>query len=318
MIDRLQTEIQIQPNKRSIRYPDRILLFGSCFADEIGERMKNAGFSLMKNPMGTLYNPASINSTIQRIAQRLSFTENEIFCREGIYSSFSHHGSFYDLSPDGFLEQANRKLLNAHEYLTQTDIVIITLGTARVYRLRRNGNVVVNCHKFPKDTFSEDVLTVEDCCREMENAMTAIREISRKKVQFIFTVSPIRHIRDGLHDNRISKSILLLATELLCSRHEDCSYYPSYEIMEDELRDYRFYAEDLCHPSGAAVEYIWKRFMDFSMTEETKGLVREVENLRRSQHHRILFPESEAGRKFKARLEEQLKDFHEKHPEVIL
>ena len=318
MIDRLQTEIQIPPITRKIRHSDRILLFGSCFADEIGERMTYSGFNLLRNPTGTLYNPASIGSIIRKTAESKLFTPEDVFCKDGLFSSFFHHGSRYGTTCEGFLNEANNTILNAGAFLHETDIVIITLGSAHIYRNRADGQVVANCHKFPKDTFSEEVLSVEECCSELESAIKTIRRASSKEVQFIFTVSPIRHIRDGLHNNRISKSILLLATDRLCRENEDCCYFPSYEIMEDELRDYRFYAEDLCHPTKTAADYIWKRFMDFSMNEETRKLIKEIDALQKSRNHRILFPESEAGKKFTNRLEEQLKEFREKHPEVIL
>ncbi len=316
MIDRLQTEVDIRParNGFSISYNDRLTFLGSCFADEMGRRFKDSGFHMNLNPFGTLYNPASILSSLKRLSSPVEFTMDDVVCSNGIYCSFSHHSSFADIDPEVFLGKANVALKEASEFYCKSSVLIVTLGTARVYICRKSGNVVSNCHKLPPGIFQERMMSVEECISVLEEMVETAQSDGIKHI--VLTVSPIRHLKDGLHTNNLSKSTLLLAVDHICRKYECCMYFPAYEIVMDELRDYRFYADDLCHPSAKTIGYVWKRFMDFSMDEPTVSLIREISSIKAAMGHRPMFPESENWRKFVSDLEKRKKGLLMRHPEI--
>ena len=241
-------------------------MVGSCFSDEIGAQMIQRALQVTCNPFGTLYNPLSI-------AQALTMTEMpEIIQHEGLYHSMSHHGSFSRADKAEALQTICASIETMQQTLQEATVVIITFGTAWVYEM--NGAVVGNCHKLPADTFTRRRLSVE----EIVSAWKLILERYPDK-HWLFTVSPIRHIKDGLHENQLSKATLLQAVEQLGD------YFPSYEIMLDELRDYRFYADDLVHPSSLAVNYIWERFIDTFCTPQTRNeMTIRLKQWKQSQH----------------------------------
>ena len=249
---KLQTIVDIKPSAWKIGCEDKILMLGSCFSDEIGEQMKQRYMSVTSNPFGTLYNPLSI-------AQALEMKEMpELVEHEGLWHSMAHHGAFSRATKEETEQAVCASIETMQHALAEATVVIVTFGTAWVYEM--NGEVVGNCHKLPESNFTRRRLTVE----EIVAAWKPILEKYSDK-HWLFTVSPIRHIKDGLHENEISKATLLLAVEQLGD------YFPSYEIVLDELRDYRFYADDLVHPSSMAVNYIWERFVDCYCTPQTKN-----------------------------------------------
>ena len=263
---KLQTIVDIKPSKWKIGYEDKILMLGSCFSDEIGEQMKQRYLSVTCNPFGTLYNPLSI-------AQALTMKEiPELVEHEGLYHAMSHHGSF-SRADRNEAEQAVRASIDTmQQALEESTVVIVTFGTAWVYEM--NGEIVGNCHKLPADRFTRRRLSVE----EIVAAWRPILDRYPAK-HWLFTVSPIRHIKDGLHENQLSKATLLQAVEQLGD------YFPSYEIMLDELRDYRFYADDLVHPSSLAVTYIWERFVDSFCTPQTRNELILQHKRWKHEHH---------------------------------
>ncbi|HIZ86868.1 MAG TPA: GSCFA domain-containing protein [Candidatus Coprenecus pullistercoris] len=258
---------------------DRVLSLGSCFADGMGRKMTDAGYCIYSNPFGVLYNPASIADALTRMADKKPFTPDDVIPRDtnpvrkdrparepsplhrpiapdgGGWVSFHHHGSFARKNPEEFLSAANASLEEAAAALEQAGWIIVTFGTAWVYRHTVRDIIVSNCHKHPAWEFRRELLGPET----ITSLWSPILERFPDK-RFILTVSPIRHKKDGMHGNRISKATLLLSVETLVNTHTNASYFPSYEIMLDELRDYSWYAEDLVHPSDAAVDYIWQRF----------------------------------------------------------
>ena len=256
------TPVEIKKGDIKLDYNSKVMMLGSCFTTEVGKIMQDYRFDVMINPFGVLYNPASILSSVRRMVSNNSFTTDDVVetnpSDKGVarkYASFYHHSSFARLTPEEFLENANAHLSKAHAYLMEADTVIITLGTAWIFRHIEKEIIVSNCHKRQAKEFYRELLTVEEC----KNCLQEIAELlPRKKI--IFTVSPIRHFKDGAHGNQISKSTLLLAINGIMHSCADCSYFPSYEIMMDELRDYRYYAEDMVHPSPLAVKYIFEKF----------------------------------------------------------
>ena len=263
---KLQTIVDIKPSAWKIGYEDKILMVGSCFSDEIGEQMKQRNLNVTCNPFGTLYNPLSI-------AQALTMTEvPELVYHECLWHSMAHHGSF-SRATKAEAEQAVRASIETmQKALKEATVIIVTFGTAWVYEM--NGAIVGNCHKLPESCFTRRRLSVE----EIVVAWKPILERYPDK-KWLFTVSPIRHIKDGLHENQLSKATLLQAVEQLGD------YFPSYEIMLDELRDYRFYADDLVHPSSLAVNYIWERFVDTFCTPQTKNELVLQHKCWKHEHH---------------------------------
>lgn len=261
---KFSTEVVVPQGGRKLDYGSRIMLLGSCFSTEIGNILQDYRFNVMVNPFGTLYNPCSIAASVGRMQQGRAFTEEEVIQTNPTdsnaaarYASFWHHSSFARNSAAGFLENANLELNRAENFLREADTLIITLGTAWVYSLAGTGQVVSNCHKRLAGEFSRRLLTVVECTALLQGIADSLPD-----KEIIFTVSPIRHLKDTAHGNQISKSTLLLAVEEVVAGHGNCSYFPSYEIMMDELRDYRFYAEDMVHPSPVAVKYIFEKFRD--------------------------------------------------------
>ncbi len=257
-----RTKIDIRDEETGITYDSKIMMLGSCFTTEIGKILQDYRFNVMVNPFGTIYNPASILASLERIVSCRHFTEEEVIQTNPTdtlspkkYASFSHHSSFARPTGAEFLENANRELEITSKWLGNTDIIIITLGTAWVFINNNSTEVVSNCHKRVAKEFTRKLLDINECS---EILMKIAGMFSDKKI--IFTVSPIRHFKDGAHGNQISKATLMLAIENVIKECSWCKYFPAYEIMIDELRDYRFYAEDMMHPSPLAVQYIFEKF----------------------------------------------------------
>lgn len=256
---KLQTIVDSKPSSWKIGYEDKILLVGSCFADSIGQMMEQRELNVTCNPFGTLYNPLSI-------AQALELTElPQLVEYEGLWHSMAHHGNFSRPTREETGQTVLQSIETMQRALEQATVVIVTFGTAWVYETE-NGHIVANCHKMPDNWFKRRRLTVDEIVKTW---MLITSSYPNKR--WLFTVSPIRHIRDGLHENQLSKATLLQAVDELVSHQPSVSYFPSYEIMLDELRDYRFYADDLVHPSSMAVEYIWERFIDTFCTPQTRN-----------------------------------------------
>lgn len=274
-----RTEIAIPKSPWQLTPDSRILLVGSCFTDEIGAKMQSHGLHADCNPTGVLYNPLSIVQSLNGV-MRVELVEHD-----GLFHSMSHHGSFSGTDSEQVLRRCLESLAALHLALAQADTVFITFGTAYVYY--RNNQVVANCHKLPEREFTRERLTVEQI-------LSAWRPLIRTMPDkhWVFTVSPIRHQRDGMHQNQLSKAVLLMAIDRLQQEFpEQVTYFPAYEIVLDELRDYRFYADDLVHPSPAAVEYIWQRLCDTFVSPKTMAQLQlNYKQWLRSQHRPLHSP----------------------------
>ena len=273
---KLQTIVDIKPSEWKIGYEDKILLLGSCFSDEIGERMEQCCLPVIRNPFGTLYNPLSIANAInlQSPIFNLQF-------HDGLWHSMYHHGSFSRPTREEAEQAVRASIETMQKALQEASVVIVTFGTAWVYEM--NGEIVGNCHKLPESDFTRRRLSVE----EIVAAWKPILERYPDK-HWLFTVSPIRHIKDGLHENQLSKATLLMAVEKLTlpfREGQGVGYFPAFEIMLDELRDYRFYADDLVHPSSLAVDYIWERLVDTFCTNQTKNELVLQHKRWKHEHH---------------------------------
>lgn len=282
-----RTEVAIKDEGSGISYSSKIMMLGSCFTTEIGGIMQEYKFDVMINPFGTLYNPASIYSALKRMAECRYFSEKEVIQTNPTdanspkkYASFSHHSAFARLCPQEFLSNANTQLKESAEWLGLSDTLIITLGTAWVFINNQSGEIVSNCHKRVANEFTRKLLDVEECTQ----LLTSVANMFPDK-KIIFTVSPIRHFKDGAHGNQISKGTLLLAIENVIGKCGWCRYFPSYEIMIDELRDYRFYAEDMVHPSHLAVKYIFEKFKQSHISVAAFKQMDENLRLTKAENH---------------------------------
>jgi hypothetical protein len=284
---KLQTPVETGRSKVGVSLNDKIVILGSCFADNMGQKMVDLGFDVCLNPFGTLYNPVSVCNSVARLTSGIPFSKDECVqmgAGAGLVCSFSHHTSFARRTEDEFLQVANASLREASLRWKAASKVIITLGTAWIYEYTRSGETVSNCLKIDAKEFSRRRLSVRETATLLMNMIARHPE-----KEFMFTVSPIRHFKDGAHGNQISKSTLLLALdEVLAKFPERCEYFPAYEIVLDELRDYRFYAADMIHPSDQAVDYLWSRFVGFAVPPaDLPELDSRRRGLLRSRHRPI-------------------------------
>lgn len=279
-----RTEISIKPCDFMISYEYKIAMQGSCFAENIASKLFNAGFIVNLNPFGIVYNPLSLSKNLNRLLDNKPYVESELFMDKDIYHSFAHHSSFSDNDLEKVLSRINTRLSITLPYLKTSHLFIVTFGTAYFYSLQENGNVVSNCHKLPAKLFNYKRLTVDEIVKEWDSLIVRLRA-DNSSLKILFTVSPIRHWKDGAHENQLSKSILLLAVDELIRNHPQCYYFPSYEILLDELRDYRFYSEDMLHPSSQAVDYIWEKFSEVFFNKDTKNKIHQFEKIQKSKNH---------------------------------
>lgn len=284
---KLQTPVNDEKCQSGISYSDKIMMLGSCFTDNIGRQLENFGFDVCINPFGTLYNPVSILQSVRRLISEEPFTEEDCIdmgAGSGLICSFSHHTSFARKDRETFLEDACRSLEEARRYFRECNKLIITLGTSWCFRHIERDLIVSNCLKRPAQEFTRERLSLTETAEALREIVSICRDgRGGASKDIIFTVSPIRHFKDGAHGNQISKATLLLGIEEVLS--EGCAYFPAYEIVMDELRDYRFYAEDMCHPSQQTIDYIRERFLDWALAKEERLQLEEnIRNYRRSCH----------------------------------
>ena len=309
-----RTSVELPIKETEIRHSDRLMLFGSCFSENIGNKLAENKFTCDINPFGVLYNPFSISCALKQVMARKIYKEEDLFETGGMWHSWMHHGSFSsEVSSHDCLQKINNRLQKASDFLLVADWLIITWGTAYVYR--HEGKVVGNCHKCQESLFVRERLSVESIYDEWNIVLQMIK-CHYPKLKVMFSVSPIRHAKDGLHGNQLSKATLLLATDELCSTFDNCFYFPSYEILMDELRDYRFYADDMLHPSSLAVQYIWECFCRAYLKEDTIAVMKQWSDIKKSLHHKPFRPDSETYRNFLSQIMLKIERLNEKFPYI--
>lgn len=291
----LRTPVEIKSKEYpKINHNHSILSLGSCFSEHIGDKLVQAKLDCTVNPYGVLYNPLSIETAIREMCSEKLYLEDDLFLYNGEWHSWMHHGSFSALRKEDILDKINSRLQQIREKLHNLDYLFITFGSAWVYKRIEDGAVVSNCHKVPNKQFRREKLSVPEIVEVYKTLIKDIQEIS-PQLKIIFSVSPIRHISDGLHQNQLSKATLLLAIDALEQLFPDSIFYfPSYEIVLDELRDYRFFADDMAHPSFLAVDYIWEKFRQTFFLKDTDSLISQCEQISKSMAHRPSNPKSPA------------------------
>lgn len=300
------TQITIPKNSNPIDYNSKIVSLGSCFAENMGDKFLYFKFQNTTNPFGIIFNPVSIEKIINRVVNGNLFEEKDIFFHNERWHCFDVHSDLSLSDKDEFLESLNRILAETKKQLQEATHVIITYGTSWVYRNIEKDNIVANCHKVPQKQFSKELLSVETSKESIEKTIHLIQSIN-PNCNFTFTVSPVRHLKDGFVENQVSKAHLITSIyQITNNKQQTINYFPSYEIMMDELRDYRFYAEDMIHPNAVAIDYIWERFKEFAISETAYSIMDIVESIQKGLQHRPFNPHSESHQKFESNLKEKI------------
>lgn len=293
------TEIQIPEFPWKIDYSKKVMLMGSCFSENIGQKLLDRKFQVDMNPFGILYNPESIANGLKILLEGRTFTGEDLFQGQGLWNSFYHHSRFSDADQKTALDKINERIAFSADFLRKADFLIITFGTAWVYEYKKTGKIVSNCHKVPATEFKRFRLGVYEITEVWKDLLEAVWKFN-SNLKVVFTVSPIRHRKDGAVENQVSKATLLLAVDRLKTGFGElnCTYFPSYEIMIDELRDYRFYADDMLHLSQVAIDYIYDRFGRVMISKESLSVSEKVIKIGKSLSHRIVNTGSSAHLKF--------------------
>lgn len=286
-----RTELKIEPSEKKIHHKVRILSMGSCFADVIGTSLKNHKFSAMVNPFGTIFNPISISKLLKLSLDQQPLPDHSYLCPVDRWQNYHVHSSIFGSTKEDLNYQINNILTTLHFELLHVDYLIITLGTSLVYRLKESGDTVANCHKMPGSNFTKILLSPEEITLSLKESLAAIKK-TNPKVEVILTVSPVRHIKDTLPMNSASKAILRYACHTLSVELPFCQYFPAYEILNDDLRDYRFYKEDMIHPTKQAEDYIWEKFSQSYFSDETRKVNSELNMLIKALNHKPYNPDS--------------------------
>lgn len=310
---KLQTKVEISLNKNKINHQHKIAMIGSCFTQNIGEKLQQDQFDVSINPYGILFNPVSVAKAIKACLNQLSLKEEDLIKVGEQWASLNHHSQFNTLVAKDTLQRINQSIQDAKSYYAESNLLIITFGTAWVYELNETKEIVANCHKIPNKNFTKRLLTIEEI---VDVYSTLFLELisENPNLNIMFTVSPVRHWKDGVVENNRSKSVLHLAIMELVNKFEIVSYFPSYEIVLDELRDYRFYKEDMLHPNQQAVDYIYERFSDTFYTKETVVLNKRIRKLKLALAHKPFNINSEAHQLFIKQTKEKVLVLEREHP----
>jgi len=299
------------PQNKVIDHQSGILLLGSCFSENIGNKLAEYKFPVSINPFGILYNPESIAQSIEMIINNKSFCSNDLFEQNGVFKSFYHHSRFSDVDENTCLKNINTSISTAHKHLKKSKLLLLTFGTAWVYQLNKTKQIVSNCHKVQAKYFDRFKLSTHQIINRYKELILRIQAIN-PEIQIIFTVSPVRHLKDGAAENQLSKATLIMASHQLVNDIDNCFYFPSYEIMMDDLRDYRFYNDDMVHPSAVAVNYVWDKFCDYAVSNNSQKLMTDINKITQAINHRPFNPETEAHQKFLKKTLRKMKTLEEK------
>ncbi|WP_130736109.1 GSCFA domain-containing protein [Flavobacterium sp. J27] len=309
------TKIPIEKCQHTISYDSKIVSLGSCFAANMDEKFQYYKFQNVTNPFGIIFNPVSLEIVVHRIVNKITFSEEDIFFHNEAWHCYEVHSELSHPDKDQFLENLNSILEVTHAQITATTHCIVTLGTAWVYRNNALDKIVANCHKVPQKQFTKEILSIKTIEKSIQSIIALIQKVN-PNCHFIFTVSPVRHIKDGFVENTLSKSHLISAIHSINQQLTISNYFPSYEIMMDELRDYRFYAEDMLHPNSIAINYIWQRFKETIIDEKVFEIMDEVETIQKALAHKPFNPLSTNHVKFVKNTQQKISTLQLKLPTI--
>lgn len=314
-------EFDIKKLPEPIVHQHKLLLIGSCFTENMGEKLKKYKFPVLENPNGILFNPVSVAGSITDYIENTRFTEEDFFFLNEGWHSWKHHSRFSAIYLEDAISWVNNSTHEAHEFLEQSDYILITLGSAWVYTLTgkaaKAGKILVaaNNHKAPADWFHRRLLQPEEVLQVLDNMIHRLF-LFNSRLKIIFTISPVRHLREGVVENNRSKAVLIQAVHHLVDKFDKLYYFPAYELVIDDLRDYRFYAEDLVHPNYFATEYVWEKFIGACMNQDTRKLMEEISLVNRAFGHRAFNPSSGQHKDFMRTFYEKTKLLQEIHPHL--
>lgn len=298
-----------------------VMMMGSCFTENIGGLLKLHRFNVMENPNGILFNPVSVAEAIEMYVQREITAENQLFCLNETWHSWRHHSRFSGITAAESVEKINTSVDKANRFLQRADFLMITLGSAWVYELTEKavgfqpGKVAANNHKAPADWFQKRLMTAEATVDLLQKMLTQLLAFN-PAIKIIFTISPVRHLREGVIENNRSKAVLIQAVHDLVSRYSQCYYFPAYELVIDDLRDYRFYAEDLVHPNYHATQYVWEKFVHSCMEPETAELLHQIKEINNAFQHKPFNPGTQAHQEFLRKYANVVNELMGKYPEL--
>ena len=312
-----RTKISLEPEKlNSIDHRSKLLLIGSCFAENIGEKLSYFKFNNQVNPLGILFHPLAIESLITNIINKKNYTEEEVFLHNELWNSFDAHSKLSNPSQEVVLNDLNKAINTTYHQLVEASHIVITLGTSWIYRHVESDKIVANCHKVPQKKFIKELLSVDEVSASLQAIVSLIKSVNPQST-LIFTVSPVRHLKDGFIENNQSKAHLLAALHQNIDPRDQIHYFPAYELMMDELRDYRFYADDMIHPNELAINFIWDRFSKVWMKSETHSILKEIESIQKGLDHKPFHPESEQHLQFLNDLEQRQKQLLQQFPYIV-
>ena len=312
-----RTEFKSTPSPWKINHADRMFCIGSCFAEHLHMRFKAGGFHSACNPCGIVYNPLSIGFQISRILDGPAWNEQDLIFDRGLFHGLHHHGSYSSTRMEDCLSRMNDSFREARDWFERLDVLVLTLGSSIWYKHKASGQAVANCHKIPANEFERRFMSVEEVVQSVESWLPLLTR-KRPGIKVLLTVSPVRYLKEGFRDNSISKATLVLAADQLCRRNEALFYFPAYEILLDDLRDYRFYKEDLVHPNEQAVQYIWSCFQALFFSKDTRQIADEVSRLVEAKAHRPMHPGSPEHKSFIEKMEDRAKDLKFRFPGLNL
>ena len=307
-----RTPVPITAQEPKIGYSSKVLLLGSCFVENIGKKLEYFKFQQLLNPFGILFHPVAIHNFLKRVKSGYDFTEADIFFHNETWKSYEAHSDLNSVEKEEILRKLNAAVKETAVFLKSATHVIITPGTAWGYRLKESGEVVANCHKVPQKNFIKEITEVENALFETSEIIKSLNPSAK----VIFTVSPVRHLKDGFVENQLSKAKLITAIHEIVASKKHCFYFPSYEIMMDELRDYRFYAEDMVHPNKTAVDYIWEKFRQTWIASEASEVMKRVDTIQKGLLHRPFNETSEAHQKFRRDLQQKIEKLEKEVPGI--
>ena len=311
-----RTTIHPREGDNFMRHSDKMMLMGSCFSDNIGARLKDAMVDVVVNPFGTIFNPLSIASSVHKLIDCEVVAGMDLFLANGVWNCYDFHSRFSMVNKDAALERMNDSITVAHNHLRQCKTLVLTLGTAVVYRRRDTGEVVNNCHKVPQHEFTRRLASVEECTEALNAVMARLHEFN-PELRVLFTVSPIRHIADGLEMNSLSKAVLRVAVNNVVRANKEWSgYFPAYEIVIDDLRDYRFYTADMVHPSDVAIEYIWQTFQATYFDDRSTQAIARCERVSKRLKHRPISNNPDVVARFNADTEAVIANLKKEYPYI--
>ena len=314
---KLQTNIQLHKQSHNlIDYQSKILLLGSCFVENIGEKFEYFKFLSLQNPFGILYHPKAIENLILNAINEKEYDESGVFHHNERWHCFDAHSDLSSTSKEELLNDLNSAIKLTNQQINQSTHIIITLGTAWAYRFIETDTIVANCHKVPQKKFLKQIQSVKSIIESLEAMIELLRSVNNK-LSILFTVSPVRHIKDGFTENTQSKSHLISAIHQVVELRKNIHYFPSYEIMMDELRDYRFYSEDMLHPNKTAINYIWESFQLVWISSEVKELMGGVDSVQKGLNHKPFNPKSEQHREFLQMLEIKKSKLQDHYPHMV-